>query len=324
MDPLSLAPPGFQIVTASGPLLLSYLFRWGLFGVLSVQLYIYHEAFPNDKLSVKCLVYTVYAIGLVETILITHDAFQTFGYGFGDFLALTKINFAWLHVPVASGLVAFIGQSFYAYRVYILSAKSWVLPVLIVAVSLASSLGAFLTAGWCLEVGDFSLVDSTKVFVAAGVWCGAAAASDIIIAICMSYYLSSHVAGFRQTRELLSKLIRLTIETGSVTALVAITNVILFFSFPIARSYYVTSTSIMPRLYSICILVVLNARCQIIGNRVTEMSSAGFISTPLGNLGAHAGRAKDAPRVRIEHGVWRDGASHEMESMDGSDLGAAV
>ncbi|KAJ7467729.1 hypothetical protein FB451DRAFT_1259235 [Mycena latifolia] len=311
MDPLSLAPPGFQI-------LLSYLFRWGLFGVLSVQLYIYHEAFPNDKLSVKCLVYTVYAIGLVETIVITHDAFQTFGYGFGDFLALTKINFAWLHIPVASGLVAFIGQSFYAYRVYILSAKSWVLPALIVAVSLASSLGAFLTAGWCLEVGDFSLVGSTKVYVAAGLWCGASAASDIIIAICMSYYLSSHVSGFRQTREFLSKLIRLTIETGSVTALVAITNVIIFFAFPL---------TIMPRLYSISILVVLNARCQIIGSRETEMSSAGFISTHLGNLGAHTGRAKDAPdapRVTIEHGLWRDGGSHEMESMDGSDLGAAV
>ncbi|KAJ7448960.1 hypothetical protein FB451DRAFT_1567106 [Mycena latifolia] len=325
MDPISL-PPGFQIVKVSGPLLLSYLFRWGLFGVLSVQLYIYYQAFPNDKLAIKCLVYTVYAIGLVETILITHDAFETFGYGFGDFLALTKINLAWLDVPVASGLAALIGQSFYAYRLYVLSSKSWFLPVLIMIVSLASSLGAFLTAGWCLEVGDFSLVDSTKVSVAAGVWCGAAAASDIIIAVCMTYYLSKQVSGFRQTREMVSKLIRLTIETGVVTAVVAITNVILFYAFPDGRAYYVASTGVMPRLYSICILVVLNARCEIIGSRVTEVSSTGFTSAPafkLGNLGPAAARAKDA--LTSNQGVWSGAVSHdpEMQTMDASD-GASV
>ncbi|KAJ7435454.1 hypothetical protein FB451DRAFT_1418196 [Mycena latifolia] len=150
MDSGSSVPPGVQIVQMSGPQLLSYLFHWGLFGALSVQLYLYYDAFPNDRLSTKCLVYTVYAIELVEAVLITQDAFAIFGYGFGDFTELTNIHLMWLDVPVTSGLVAFIGQSFYAYRVYVLS-QSWIIPVLILVVSLISSIGAFFTGAIVLQ-----------------------------------------------------------------------------------------------------------------------------------------------------------------------------
>ncbi|KAJ7142366.1 hypothetical protein C8R44DRAFT_603564 [Mycena epipterygia] len=73
--------------------LIGYLLHWALFGTLTIQLYLYYEAFPHDRLSTKCLVYTVFAIELVQTILITHDAFQTFGYGYGDIARLSAVNF---------------------------------------------------------------------------------------------------------------------------------------------------------------------------------------------------------------------------------------
>ncbi|KAJ7142374.1 hypothetical protein C8R44DRAFT_602710, partial [Mycena epipterygia] len=78
--------------------------HWGLFGTLAIQLYLYYEAFPNDQLSTKCLVYTVFTIQLVQTILMTHDAFQTFGYGYGETYRLKAVNFNQLTIPVMSGL----------------------------------------------------------------------------------------------------------------------------------------------------------------------------------------------------------------------------
>jgi hypothetical protein len=94
--------------------------HWGLLGTLSIQLCkpvdfnimhmcsvpsdLYYLAFPKDRLSTKCLVYGVYALELVETILVTHDAFAAFGYGYGDLSALTNVGFAWLSIPVMSGL----------------------------------------------------------------------------------------------------------------------------------------------------------------------------------------------------------------------------
>ncbi len=39
-------------------------------------------------------------------MLVAHDAFVTFGYGFGDMDALTRINFSWLIGPVMSAVGA--------------------------------------------------------------------------------------------------------------------------------------------------------------------------------------------------------------------------
>ncbi|KAJ7467567.1 hypothetical protein FB451DRAFT_1401569 [Mycena latifolia] len=323
MNPGSSVPPGVQIV--SGPQLLSYLFHWGLFGALSVQLYLYYDAFPNDRLSTKCLVYTVYAIELVETVLITQDAFAIFGYGFGDFTELTNIHLAWLDVPVTSGLVAFIGQSFYAYRVYVLS-QSWVVPVLIVVVSPISSVGAFFTGAIMLQAGNYSLVNMTKISASSGVWCGATVVCDIIIAVCMTYYLSKQVTGFRQTRALVSKLIRLTIETGTLT--VAVITFILFFAFP-GKMYFLVSTCPLPRLYGNCILVMLNARCQIVGGRGGYSMSMDLSSTPSFLRNTPPGGNDTHLAVKINREVLSDTAMHghvEMKGMgiESTDLGACV
>ncbi|KAJ6530214.1 hypothetical protein B0H19DRAFT_1192500 [Mycena capillaripes] len=252
----------------------AYLLHWGLFGILSIQLYLYYEAFPKDRLANKCLVYGIYLVEFVQTMLVTHDAFQTFGYGFGNVKAITQMGFNWLTVPVMSALVSFVGQSFYAHRLFILS-KSYVFPLLIVALSLTSSVAGFVTGAYCLEAGDFSLLNTPRTSTAVGVWCGGSALSDILIAIFMTYYLAKNDTGFRQTRVLISKLIRLTIETGSITAVAALVNLILFFAYP-GKTYYATPALNMPKLYSNCIMAVFNARFQIVGGRATYRSTSDY------------------------------------------------
>ncbi|KAJ7080924.1 hypothetical protein B0H15DRAFT_474013 [Mycena belliarum] len=271
-------PPSLRIVDFSGPLIIAVLLHWGLFGTLSVQIYLYYQAFPNDRPSTKCLVYIVYVIELAQTILMTHDIFLVFGAGFGNLVALTKIYFDWLTVPVMSGVVALIGQSFYAYRVYVLS-ESWIIPLLIVVISLTSTAGAFVTGALSFQAGNIIRLNSRNTSVAVGVWCGASALSDVMIAICMTYYLTKRDTGYRQTRVLISKLIRLTIETGSLTAVVVLTGLALFFAFP-SRTYYTAAAAIIPKLYANSMLAVLNARLQILGGRGTSVSSIDMISTP--------------------------------------------
>ncbi|KAF8899687.1 hypothetical protein CPB85DRAFT_187537 [Mucidula mucida] len=196
-----------------------------------MQCYLYYEAFPNDRLWTKCLVYGTYTLELTQTILIMHDAFVIFGTGFGDLEALIDAHFLWFSVPVISGIVAFIGQPFYAYRIYVLS-KARTIPVMIVIIALASSIAAFVLASFVLQAGNLALLNNRRTSEAVGVWCGAAATADILIAICMTHYLLQKDTGFRHTQVLLSKLIRLTVETGTVTAAAALTGLILFFVFP--------------------------------------------------------------------------------------------
>ncbi len=61
---------------------------------------LYYLAFPNDRQFTKYLVYGIYIVEFVQTMLVAHDAFAMFGYGFGDMDALNRLNFSWLTVPV--------------------------------------------------------------------------------------------------------------------------------------------------------------------------------------------------------------------------------
>ncbi|KAJ7116952.1 hypothetical protein C8R44DRAFT_566086, partial [Mycena epipterygia] len=78
--------------------------------------------------------------------------------------------------------------------------------------------------------------------------------------------LTQNDTGFRQTHVLVVRLIRITIETGSLTdmPLVMLTNLALAFGFP-GKSYFSTAGLVIPRLYANTIFAVLNARMQIFG-----------------------------------------------------------
>ncbi|KAK0196023.1 hypothetical protein F5146DRAFT_951768 [Armillaria mellea] len=264
-------PAGYPIERVSGPLIVGYLVHWGLFGTLSVQLYLYYLAFPEDRKVTKYLVYGIYLVEFVQTMLVTHDAFTMFGYGFGDIEALTRIHFGWLTIPIMSAVAASVGHAFYAYRLDILS-RSRIVPAFVICVSLTSSVAAIFTGVYSFEEGDITAFHNRRTSVAIGIWCGCSALSDIVIAICMTYYLIHCNTSFRQTQILVTKLIRLTIETGSVTAVAAFLNLVLFFVFP-HQAVFMTLAIIMPKLYANTVYMVLNSRIRIMGGRDTYTSS---------------------------------------------------
>ncbi|KAK0241047.1 hypothetical protein EDD85DRAFT_1019931 [Armillaria nabsnona] len=264
-------PVGYPIEKLSGPLIVAYLLHWGLFGTLSVQLYLYYLAFPTDRKFTKCLVYGIYIVEFVQTMVFTHDAFATFGYGFGDLEALTGMYFNWFTVPIMSSVSACIGQGFYAYRIFILS-KSRIIPIFVICVSLTSFVAGIITGVWCFPADNVIELNSSRMSVAVGILCGASALCDIIIAICMTHYLMRSNTGFRRTQMLVTKLIRLTVETGSVTAVVALLSFVLFFAFP-HQTFYGTPTLIVAKLYANNVYMVLNSRIRIIGGRDTYTSS---------------------------------------------------
>ncbi|SJL07006.1 uncharacterized protein ARMOST_10349 [Armillaria ostoyae] len=183
-------PAGYTLAELSGPMIVGCLLNWGLFGTLSVQLYLYYLAFPNDRRFTKNLVYGIYVIEFVQTMLVARDMFVTFGYGFGDMDALTRVDLYSLTVPIMGAVAACIGQGFYAYRIFILS-KSRIIPIFIICISLTNSVASMLTAIYGFQAGTLAKLNTRKMHIAVGISCGAAALCDILIAICMTYYASS-------------------------------------------------------------------------------------------------------------------------------------
>ncbi|KAK0236463.1 hypothetical protein EDD85DRAFT_954322 [Armillaria nabsnona] len=314
-------PAGYPIEQLTGPFIVGCLLNWGLFGTLSVQLYLYYLAFPNDRRSLKHLVYGIYLIEFVQTILVAHDTFATFGYGFGDMDALARINFFWLTVPIMSAVAACVGQGFYAYRIFILS-KSRIIPVFVICVSFTGSVAAIISGVYCFQAGTTTKLNNRKTYIAVGLSCGASALCDIIIAICMTYYLICSSTHFHRTRMLLTKLIRLTIETGSMTAVVALLSFVLFIVFP-NQSFYMTPALLMPKLYANAVYMVLNSRIRIIGGRdmYTSSTDMSITTTVLKNIasqsagadGNHGMQGRE-PAVAISNEAFND--NHETDQMN--------
>ncbi|KAF8162608.1 hypothetical protein B0H34DRAFT_643560, partial [Crassisporium funariophilum] len=240
-----------------------YLLHWGLFGVLSMQVYMYYLAFPKDSVRSKSLVYGVYLLEILQTILISQVAFHAFGEGFGNLVALDEIGLTWLAVPVISGIVAFLAEAFYAYRIRILS-DSNVVPGFILALAFIQLGGGIATAVEIKQTVYFSRLLTTRSFITSGIWNGGSFLCDVTIAVCMTYYLSSrrNRSGIRQTQLLLTKIIRLTIETGTITAAFALINLSLALS-PGHPPYWEAVAAILGKVYSNSMMVVFNSRMKV-------------------------------------------------------------
>ncbi|KAF8157242.1 hypothetical protein B0H34DRAFT_712896 [Crassisporium funariophilum] len=265
-DPLTAIPA--DIGRIAGPLLIGCLLNWGLFGVLTMQVYVYYLACPDDPLRNKIVIYSVYLLEVVQTTVISQAAFHNFAAGFGDMGKLNEFGLLWFGVPILSGIVAFIAQSVYAYRVSVLSKANFI-PIVIMLLACLQLAGAIATGIDTKEAFYVSNFLDRKAFITMGIWNGGSALCDVIIAICMTYYLTRLDSGIKKTQTLLRKLIRLIIETGTLTAALAIFNLIVAV-LPDHPTYYMSSSGALGKMYSNSMLVVFNSRIRFAQERSAD------------------------------------------------------
>ncbi|KIP06791.1 hypothetical protein PHLGIDRAFT_445294 [Phlebiopsis gigantea 11061_1 CR5-6] len=258
-----------DIAPLAAPVLLGYMFNWALFGALTVQVYLYHISFPKDKWHTKLLVYAIYCIEITQSILVIHDAFNAYAKSFGHLEELNAMQNEWLAVPVFSAIVSCAVQMYYAYRIGILSG-SLVLRGAVSLIALTQGVAGLVEGAEAFIIGNFSDL-ATRSFVSTSIWLAGCAVCDIMIAICMAYYLSRNSSPIPKTQAVVTRLVRLVIETGTLTV-----DLILFLTFS-HSAYHACVALILAKLYSNSLLVLFNSRIRIIGGRGYTNDSS-FIS----------------------------------------------
>jgi len=260
-DSSALPPIPADIGRVAGPLLIGHLLHWGFFGVLSMQVYMYYLAFPNDSGRIRLLVGGVYLFETAQIFILTQSAFRAFAEGFGNLLILDQIGTIWFSVPIMGGIVAFAVQSFYAYRVSVLS-KSIVVACFIMLLAFVQLGGAIATGIESKRAVLNSRFLGTSSFITLGIWNGGSAVCDGIIAICMTVYLLRRKTNVKRTAAVVDRIVRLTIETGTFTAVIAILNLVLSL-LPGHPTYYMGVVGILGKVYSNSMMVSLNSRMNI-------------------------------------------------------------
>ncbi|KAF9516834.1 hypothetical protein BS47DRAFT_608345 [Hydnum rufescens UP504] len=193
---------------------------------------------------------------------------------FGDFNFIKTSNWVFNTDPVMTVIISTAVQSFFAWRVKILTGHKWLYIALNISAVIQLLCGmpldysfylardvfpqplGFGTTIGCAIVKDFLKFQEFKSVVI--VWLSLSALTDVIIALTMVQYLRSHRTGFSSTEDILTKLVRFTIQTGAVTSLWAILDLIIYLSFP--NNLHLIFNMPLSKLYSNACISSLNAR----------------------------------------------------------------
>jgi len=263
--------------------------NWFLYGVLLVQVYLYYLAFPGDSRRFKAIVWVLFFLETVQSVLLGYDGIFAFGLGYGDSQKLDKVNLSWFSVPFLGAFISSIVQCFFSWRIYTLSG-SWITSAIVCLMSALQGCTSIVQAIFSLEIGRYSLIPSgTKITFP--LWLVSTAVCDLTIAVCMAYFLSTKRSGVHQTNVLLARLTQLCIETGSLTAVFAVVTAAMELGFP-TKTYFIPPTYTMVKLYSNSFMMILNSRIHpMISNGHTSRGTSrarGESFGPMSHLRAQA------------------------------------
>jgi len=246
-------PPDIAKVTA--PILFGPMINWGLYGVLCVQTYVYSYNFPDDRWYLKALAYSVFLVETVQTALTGADVYFWFMAGFGNVERLKDSNFSPIDSPTIDAFISLIVQGFFCYRIWTLNKRALWICLLIAVLAIVQAIGAAWGGIKSATLGTYSVVKPGQYL-----WLITSALADILIALVMTFQLrkmSAHDG--RYSNHVVPRVVRLTIETNTLTAGVALLSFVLYVAFP-NEIYYTCPTGVIGKLYSNTLFVTFNNR----------------------------------------------------------------
>ncbi|EPT04384.1 hypothetical protein FOMPIDRAFT_1046251 [Fomitopsis schrenkii] len=264
----------------------------------------YYSYYPNDRRALQCLVYGALIWEWVQTGLVTSASFDNYVYNYGNLDKLVAISNSWFSVAVMSATEALAVQLFYAWRIQRASGSR------ILAIAQASGGIAF-----GAQIYNPSLLDLAQFKGPVITWLLGSILADCTIAVSMKILILKQKAGvYANTDRMLDRLVRLTVETGTMTASIAALYVILCLAFP-SHLFYLTPAMILSKVYANSLLTNLINRAIIKrsessrstrGGRLSFITNREAVTTiEIGGIGEPHSSSSDASRpggsYRLKH-----------------------
>jgi len=237
-----------------------------LYGILTLQTYIYWIRYVHDSRFDRLFVVTLWVIDTLQLIFICHMQYWYVIENFANPAALQYNNWSFNMEVGLTTILTFMVQAFFARRAWqftsgmgnrmTASRKTKVLGGLIGMMSLTQlgfGMGCFGMV-WVLTM--YQQFIQYKWLVAG--WLVSAALCDILIVYMLSTALMTQRTGFGRTDALIDKLLRYTINTGLLTSLIAIVDLITFCM--MNNLIHLCFNFILGKLYTNTLLATLNAR----------------------------------------------------------------
>ncbi|KAI0786891.1 hypothetical protein C8Q75DRAFT_720408 [Abortiporus biennis] len=301
---------GLQILCSYGPIFIGVVFNILLYGIMITQTFLYFTVYKRDKMWMKLFVSVLF---LCDTLNCAFDiAFvyiplvNNFGALKGGCMRIQR------RLPPCRAIIALMVQLFFTWRVKVLTGS---IPavIFIAFCSICQWCGGMGTAIAVGMIPEFTHFQKFKVIVI--IWLAFSAVADTAITVALVWHLRKHRTGFSATDDVVNKIIRMTVQTGLVTALCAVIDLVAFLSSP--SGLHLIFNLPLSKLYTNSLMSSLNSRAGwkygSIGRGLSGQteSSAGDINStmPRNSL-------TRTPSFRQSQQVYIDVESHQMTDIE--------
>lgn len=237
-------------------MLLGVFLNMILYGILIVQMLSYFKMYRNDSLYMKLFVGYLLVVETANTALDMHIMYEPLILNFGLPDTIKRFPTLFVTEPLIIVLVSTPIQLFFAWRIYKVTRSYWV-PAVIFLFSIAALAGGVWTTA---KLGIIQLFSrKPELHTPALLWFLSASVADICITVALVVSLTRRKTGFERTDSVIDKIIRMSVQTGAVTAFFAVADVIFFMALPRTALNFIWDLA-LSKLYSNCLLSTLNAR----------------------------------------------------------------
>ncbi|KAJ3574716.1 hypothetical protein NP233_g1572 [Leucocoprinus birnbaumii] len=260
-------------------MLIGFVFNVFLFGTMTTQTYLYYTNFRKDRLWMKLFVLLIFILDTINSVCDCVYLYDSLIIHFGDMQALGTANWVFATDPAFTGVIAALVQLFFAWRVVALT-KNWILSSVVILGAITGGVCGIVTAFEVVKTPEFTEFQSFKVRieptlmntcvpipvidqVVVIIWLVVASLVDVIITTTLVWFFTNnhvrrkHKTGFKQSDLMVDRIIRVTVQTGLVTAIIAVVDLIVYltdstgthliFNFPLCKLY---TNSLMSSLNS--------------------------------------------------------------------------
>ncbi|KAF8202718.1 hypothetical protein K438DRAFT_1965204 [Mycena galopus ATCC 62051] len=243
-----------------------------LFGVTCLQVYLYFTKHcARDPVFLKAFVALLLALDTLHLAIISQSFYFLTVTNFGDYTQLEtapwgllvsitdnpphlRVNPRHMKVQIAVGVFqSTLVQLFYAWRIYSLSNKSLVFPVIIAALACVD-LGLAITTvhkTWGLLNAENPLAREDIPYFASTL--STEVASAVLITGAMIYHLLQNRTGFHKTNKAINLLVAYSLNSGAMAMLFSIGDLVAFVASPLAL-IHAPFGFILIRLYALSLM----------------------------------------------------------------------
>ncbi|KDR74771.1 hypothetical protein GALMADRAFT_141110 [Galerina marginata CBS 339.88] len=248
---------GCEVHSTLGALLIGLFVSSCLFGIGTVQTYIYYTQFRNDKMHMKIMVLSMWPCELGHCICLLHAFYTIVIHKYWQQHCIETIPTSMVVSIALSGVIGTVVQIFFIERVRNVSGRI-IIPIACWIASMTRFVLTLVMTRKAVTVNLNEFDRHLKWLCVTVLALGAAV--DFFVAVSLSYYLKARrINGFPVTSLMIDKITAWTIQTGVLTSLAGLCMLVLFVVIP-ENFIWLAIFMSLSRLFSNSLLALLNGR----------------------------------------------------------------